>query len=264
MKCLLAAIVLATGVFGMAVGPLRADVTAEEVRQAIDRGVQFLKNQQLADGSWAESMQHGGITALCTLALLNAGVDPNDESIQKALSYLRKIRPAQTYVVSLQTMVFVRADPERDRVLIEGNVRWLERNQIERGDYQGAWTYPAIAGVASDGDGSNSQFALLALHEAERVGIVASDRTWQFARKYWENNQNDNGSWGYKLKGSPGTGSMTCAGITSMVISLDRARTADARVVGDRIECCAPARPKRTPTLGASSEASSGWERTTL
>ena len=33
-----------------------------------------------------------------------------------------------------------------------------------------------------DGDNSNSQFALLALHEAERVGVKASDRTWRLAK----------------------------------------------------------------------------------
>ncbi len=33
---------------------------------------------------------------------------------------------------------------------------------------------------------------------------------------------------------------MTCAGITSLVIALDRVQPPDARVVGDRIECCVP------------------------
>ena len=37
--------------------------------------------------------------------------------MQKALEYLRKIEPERTYVVSLQTMVFARAEPERDRLL---------------------------------------------------------------------------------------------------------------------------------------------------
>ena len=35
--------------------------------------------------------------------------------MQKALEHLRGIKPEQTYVVALQTMVFARAEPERDR-----------------------------------------------------------------------------------------------------------------------------------------------------
>ena len=87
MKCLVAAAVLATGVFGMAVGPVRAEVTAEQVRQAIDGGVKFLK-QQGPDGTWTDAVQYpGGITALCTLALLDAGVDPSDEQMQKCAQF---------------------------------------------------------------------------------------------------------------------------------------------------------------------------------
>ena len=77
--------------------------------------------------------QPGGISALCTLALLNAGVEPDDEKMQKALNHLRKITPAWTYVVALQTMVFARASPEQDRVLIGRNVKWLENAQHRRG-----------------------------------------------------------------------------------------------------------------------------------
>ena len=74
-------------------------------------------------------------------------------------------------------------------------MKWLEKTQItRRADGKGAWTYPGIGG---DGDNSNTQFALLALHEAERAGVPASDQTWRLAKTYWEKCQNDDGSWGY-------------------------------------------------------------------
>lgn len=246
MKCRIAVLALATWLYGIAASPVQAEVTAEQVRTAIDRGVGYLKNEQHADGAWMDMVQEpGGITALCTLALLNSGVEPTDEHLQRALRQLRKVGPKMTYVVALQTMVFARAEPERDRPLISRNVKWLEGTQIVAGPYKGAWTYPSgVAGVGTgDGDNSNSQFALLALHEAERVGISAGERTWRLAKKYWEESQNDDGSWGYKTKGAPGTGSMTCAGITSLVIAMDRAEALGARVRGDRIECCAPRLP---------------------
>jgi hypothetical protein len=243
MKRLVAAAVLATGLFGTIVGPLRADVTAEQVREAIDRGVAFLEGQQHRDGGWIDWAEPGGITALCTLALLNAGVEPSDPTMQKALDYLRRIRPAKTYVVALQTMVFARADPERDRALIRRNVNWLENEQLRgEGWYKGAWTYPGIG--IGDGDNSNTQIAMLGLHEAERVGVSASEQTWLLAKAYWERCQNDDGSWGYSRQNANGLGSMTCAGIASLVIASDRVRTADARVVGDQIDCCTPREPE--------------------
>jgi hypothetical protein len=229
---------LVAGLFGSVVGPVRAEVTAEQVRQAIAHGTAYLLEQQRADGSWPEMVgQNGGISALSTLALLNAGVDPDNEKIQRALLYLRRIPAERTYVVSLQTMVFARATPDRDRALIARNVRWLERTQLSEGPYRGAWTYP---GLGAAGDNSNTQFALLGLFEAERVGVPANPQTWRLAKAYWERVQNEDGSWSYNLDTHAGTGSMTCAGITSLVIAADRVQLADARVNGDHIECCLP------------------------
>jgi hypothetical protein len=209
------------------------DITAEQVRETIDKGITYLRQQQKVDGSWDDyGGQPGGVSALCTLALLNAGVEPGDPQIQKSLAHIRKFKPAKTYVTSLQTMVLVRAEPQQDMLLISRNVKWLESMQIMDGSSKGAWSYPE-----GRGDNSNSQFALLGLSEAERVGVQVSDRTWRLARTYWEDCQNPDGSWGY-YKHVPGTGSMTCAGITSMVITADKIEQADAKAVGEKIQCC--------------------------
>jgi hypothetical protein len=239
MKHVAAAVMLACGLFGAFVGSMRAEITPEQVRKAIDRGTAYILSQQRNDGSWPEwAANVGGISSLCTLALLNAGVEPDDQKIQKALSYLRTIKPERTYVVALQTMVFARAEPDKDRMLIGRNVRWLESTQITEGPNKGAWTYPSEL-IGSGGDNSNSQFALLALHEAERVGVVAGDRTWRLAKYHWEKCQNEDGSWGYnQMPPNIGTGSMTCAGISSLAIASDRIQSIDARVSGDQIDCC--------------------------
>ena len=239
MKRLLAVALLVVGLFGPIVGSLRAEITAEQVRQAIDHGVGYLKTQQRNDGAWPVEWpgQPGGVSALCTLALLNSGTEPSDERMQRALNHLRLIEPAMTYVVSLQTMVFARAEPEKDRLLIDRNVRWLEKTQIRQGPRAGAWSYGELGGM---GDNSNSQFALLALYEAERAGVPANDRAWNLAKTYWEKCQNVDGSWNYNLAGADASGSMTCAGITSLVIAADRVQASNARVLGDRIECCLP------------------------
>lgn len=210
----------------------RAEVTAEQVREAIDRGVAYLQREQQPDGSWKDPPGYpGGVTALCTLALLNCGVTADDPHVQSALNYLRKLEPSVTYTTALQTMVFAAAEPKTNLPLIRRNAQWLAANQKE-GKMSGAWGYPQ-----ADGDNSNSQFALLALHEAERVGVAINDRVWKRALDYWQSSQNPNGSWGYKPN-NPGTGSMTCAGIACMVIASDRLNQGDAEADGDHVTCC--------------------------
>ena len=93
MKSLQTALALAT-VLIVAIGsPVRAEITPEQVRNAIDRGVRFLLGQQRDDGSWPDILdERGGVSSLCALALLSSGVEPDDPRMQNALNYLRKIR----------------------------------------------------------------------------------------------------------------------------------------------------------------------------
>jgi hypothetical protein len=218
-------------------------ITAEEVRTSIERGVAYLKSKQnKVDGNWAEyRTQPGGLTALCVLALLSSGVDAKDESVQKALHYLRSQgRPKMTYATSLQTMALVAADPSplnKDKSLIRRNAEYLASIQIAAGDRKGSWSYSDSQG---GGDNSNSQFALLALHEAERVGIEVPDRVWTLALDYWLRTKPADSGWGY-FEGQPVSGSMTCAGISSVVICSGRLSAGNARVEGNTIRCCVPA-----------------------
>ena len=93
----------------------RAEISADQVRTSIDRAMAYLERQQTPSGAWTDHPAYnGGITALCTLALLNCGVEAQDERISRALKYLRGLAPSQTYVVSLQIMVFCAAEPKRD------------------------------------------------------------------------------------------------------------------------------------------------------
>jgi hypothetical protein len=222
----------------------KKEVTAQDVRKSIDSAVSFLKRQQNQDGKWSEFPgSPGGTTCLCTLALLNAGVPVDDDVMQRALKAVRGMEPERTYVVSLQTMVLAAAEPAKDAQLIARNVRWLESRQIKEGPRKGAWSY--FAPSPNAGDNSNTQFALLALHEAERAGIEVDATTWRLALAYWESAQNSDFSWGYEKRGAlfggrehPGTGSMTTAGIASVIIAAGRASQGDATVEGDNIVCC--------------------------
>src|SRR5687768_3134202 len=117
------------------------EVTAQQVRDSIERAVNFLKRQQNQNGKWSEFANNpGGLTCLCTLALLNAGVPLDDDSMQRALRAVREIEPSRTYVVALQTMVLCAAEPAKDAQLIARNVRWLESHQNKEGGKKGSWT----------------------------------------------------------------------------------------------------------------------------
>jgi hypothetical protein len=217
--------------------PDRLPATAETVASAIDRGIQFLKRQQQDDGTWPEqALYGGGLTPLCTLALLTAGVPVDDPTIVRALDYLRKFKANATYTTSLQTMVFCAADPVKDRHLIVRNVRWLETRQIENGDSAGMWAKPATR-TPDHIDNSMTHLAMLALYEAERVGVPASDATWRRSLDFWQRIQNADGSWGWG-PGYPGTGSMTSAGIASILAASSILEPGDALAHGDRIDCC--------------------------
>src|SRR5687768_7869957 len=85
----LAGLVLSVAV----IQPVRAEVTAAQVDEAIRTGTAYLlKRQDKATGSWTEYKgEPGGLTALATLALLNSGVPKDDPQVKAALAYLEKL-----------------------------------------------------------------------------------------------------------------------------------------------------------------------------
>lgn len=214
-----------------------AEVTAQQVNETIDRAVGFLKRAQLRRGDWESyANEPGGATALCTLALLEAGVPKDDPAVAKALDYLRTLEPERVYSRSLITMALCRADPARDRALIGRNVRWLQEAQVKSGDMRGAWAYTRD-GRLGGGDHSNAQFAMLALYDAEMAGVPSTTQTWRDALSLWLKNQNPDGSWGYKGQ-QPGYGSMTTAGIASVTIAQDRLKAREINFEANRLPCC--------------------------
>ncbi len=212
------------------------DLSPQQVEQGIQLAVRFLTSNQLKDGGWPEynAMYPDGVSALVTLALLNSGLPPDKPEIAKALQFLSRRELERTYTVSLQTMVFCAANPNRYAGQILRNAEWLARAQLPNG----GWSYGQNEG---GGDPSNSQFALLALHEAQRSGVANFPvETWRTifgrAQKYWYGLQNKDGSFPYASEGE-GTGSMTCAGIASLVIVGSQLDGLEP-VALDSIQCC--------------------------
>ena len=235
-------------------------LTPEAVQKAIEEGVRFLTEKQHSDGGWEEESykQYApGTSALCLLALLSSGLTPDDPPVKLGLKYIELFTPEmqdrQTYPIALQTMVFCQADPQKYYSRIEENTRAILRGQFQTDDpSNGGWSYSDMRQNFSYGtaDNSNSQFAALALYEAQKAGVEIPDSVWNRIEEYWSRLQNRDGSWGYrpaydrksgtlaaKSPSGSGTGSMTCAGIVSLWIA-DAQRVSGASVSGERIHCC--------------------------
>ena len=217
--------------------PPAAPVTAEQVQLAIAKAVSFLKGRQQRDGSW--DLQGvlrfpGGVSCLVTLALLESGVDPRDPAVVEALKYIRKVQPDFTYVVALQTMALAAAGQPQDLFRIRQNVEWLAKAQTKRGPAAGMWGYQS---AGQNADNSNSQYALLGLWAADDVGVSVESNVWRLARNHWINTRNGDGGWGYK-PGSGATGSMTVAGISSLVITGEQIHEGRERIVNGLPQNC--------------------------
>jgi hypothetical protein len=205
------------------------DELVDKVRKAIDEGVAFLKSQQRKhDGSWeigaagVARSGNGGWTGLVMLALLNAGVKPTDDAFRKGMEYLREVKPDETYATGLQTMVFCLAGDRADHERIRRNVKVILDSLMPDG-----WGYNlrgkgAAMGVA---DYSNTQYALLGLHEAIQSGVVTVDpNVLKKIRNLFITTQR-NGGWGYRASAPGASMTMTPAGLCNLMITgMDLAR----------------------------------------
>ena len=186
----------------------------------------------------------GGVTSLVVLALLNAGLPPDHPKVAAGLNYVRQRIADKTYSVALQSMAFCAANPSKYAAEIQRSTEWLVKSQSA----DGSWTYGERGG--SNGDPSNTQFALLALYEAQRAGAKLSRDDWNAvysrSKDYWLKIRNKDGSFPYNAGGNDVRGSMTCAGIASLVVGgvfvgLTAMKTSDTDDLCPDKRCTTPA-----------------------
>jgi hypothetical protein len=196
----------------------------ERVRAAIDKGVRHLRSVEKGSQKWEQDIavantRPGGESALALVALLNAGVKPNDPVIERGLEYLRRIEPKNTYVVGLQTMVYAEVGDPRDGPRIQNNVDWLLRARVYRDNKFQGWGYQEEGSTA---DNSNTQYALLGLHAGKQAGAKIDRAVWQEIQNYYVTTQAEDGGWIYSHWFNPGRGptlTMTVAGLCGMYIT---------------------------------------------
>ncbi|MBI1917948.1 MAG: DUF4159 domain-containing protein [Planctomycetes bacterium] len=183
------------------------------VKAAIDNGVRYLRELENDRGDFESTAvplnkaRPGGVTALAVVALLNAGVPPDDPVIQRCLKYLRGLEPSQSYTVGLSTMAFCLAGQKQDRQLIRRNLNWIARTHVK-----GGWGYDSSY---RSPDHSINQYVLLGVHEARLAGFEV-DR--EMLREMYDlYNSTREGQWGYR--GQTPSLTMTTAGLCNLLIT---------------------------------------------
>jgi hypothetical protein len=104
----------------------------------VEKGVDWLKKQQQPDGRWVGGPVIG-YTAFVSLTLLEGGVPPSDQSVQKAAKLLRlnETGITNTYEIALTILFLNRLGDRNDRELIQRLALRLVGGQTA----QGGWDY---------------------------------------------------------------------------------------------------------------------------
>lgn len=233
--CWVFVVVLLSLLLSLVTGPsgLQAQ-TNEEVTASRLKGIEFLKSQQQDNGSWEFEGHDVGITALCTLALLENGVPVNDPIIEKGRAFVieQSEKLKSTYDLSLAVLLLSRIGDREDRALIRRFAARLIAGQTTTGGW--SYTCPLVSASTlnnprsrpklgtSPGDNSCTQFAVLGLWTASRSNVNIEDPMIGVARRFVET-QNEDGGWSYRLPTEempePSKNSMTLAGLFCLTVA---------------------------------------------
>lgn len=208
-----------------------ATASPEKIREAIDRGIKYLHKQKGQERNWELNAPFqlgdykGGITTLVCLALLEAGVKPNDVLLKDSLGFVRRVKLVKTYTLGLRMTVLahiLRNYPNQsdgqDKILLSQDRQQLMQDaEREKNGRLNGWSYP-ITGMGRP-DFSNTHFAVLGLQAAHEAGIETSKEDWQAVRDLFVRTQNDTGGWGYTADNSSDRLTMTLAGIAGLSAS---------------------------------------------
>jgi squalene-hopene/tetraprenyl-beta-curcumene cyclase len=180
---------------GLTVG-IRAQDAAKDRQAVIDKGVEFLKKSQSADGSWSAKRAGPGITALVVAAMVRGGVSPDDPAVVKGLAYLEsKVqkdggiydKQLANYTTSVGLMALTECNKDGKYTTVINNAAKFIKSLQAANDEADA----KYGGVGYDGksrpDLSNTQFFIDGLLAA---GVPKDDPAIQRALKFISRCQN--------------------------------------------------------------------------
>ena len=201
-------------------------ITEEQVTTAVKRGVDFLLENKHGDNwevkkNWKYEPQVGGETMMAAYALLTTAQsfeDPrlaiSSPEMAPVVKYITEFDAKTTYVAALQAnaLSLLPAKPEYRKAL-ERVKGYLVKSQTANGGY----TYVQEQGRRWDN--SNAQYGVLGVWSASETGLEAPNAYWTSTEKFWREQQNADGGWGYNFSHKDSRRSMCPAGLASLFIT---------------------------------------------
>ncbi len=188
-----------------------------------------------ADDHWDEQAtgamprDHGGRTALCVYALLSAGESYQSEPMADAIEWLAGAEVQSVYARSFRVLALSeipdRAASAEVRRTILADSQWL----LAAARPDGAYDYLASTATGDGWDNSNTQAAHLAVWTAAQRGLAVRPEYWRRAEQHWLRTQTGPGGWSYGSARRPPYGSMTAAGLASLLVCYDELHQSAAR-----------------------------------
>ncbi len=197
-----------------------------KIDEAIDKAVAWLYTQMDPEAFWEKQTQHAharnyaGHTAIAVYALLMAEEDPRTKpELAKAIRYLFGAQMQGTYAICFRMHAWeLLPDRDRYRAIMAADANWLRIAQTTEGFFD--YTQAPKANPPRR-DLSVTLAGALGFWLAEDVaGLNIADASWEKLGAALIRSQQTDGGWSYK--GDPGEvsyGSMTCAGLTSLLVA---------------------------------------------
>jgi Domain of unknown function (DUF4159) len=220
-------------VIAVAAAPLSAQVTAEQIDKAVERGVESLWALQKADGSWGNVGAPGdyhyyisGQDVCALMGLAYGGASANDERLQKALKVVLAAKLNKNYARAVRMIALAKLYPrlrrekqELVKKCLKADLEWTYKAQDPEGDFNYTGT--------GKGELSNTQLALLGVYEASLIFKELPNTLWKKAMSRYLVTQKPDGGWNYGHRSDihvkPASyGSMTAAAVASLMIARDK------------------------------------------
>lgn len=238
MRSLWRACFLITLIGAVAVPAGAQDITDDQIRNAIRKGVNFLYQQQNGQGHWDRAAyqkpkdkhdhpftQYGGTTSLCLYALFNAGEDwQGNPKLYNALKWLADQEHKGVYARGFRAHVWPKLPDASADVQFLNELR-NDLNVLSKGfskNNAGTYTYTLGGG---GWDHSCTQYGVLGVWEAAKRGLKVEDRYWHAVEQHFLKYQDmPSGGWGYaanKAEQRVPRMSMTAAGLAMLYITQD-------------------------------------------
>jgi Domain of unknown function (DUF4159) len=222
--------------------PPASAATLPEIQTAVEHAESYLYSQLNIAGTWETTPrpmpgayvadttggQWGGLTALATCALLDAGENPRNPHLAPAIEFLKTAPIRGIYALALRAQVWALLAGRGDQTLHayiqrDGNllVHAMKTDTASAGLY-GYLTTGGLSDPTHLCDHSVSQFGVLGVWSLQETGLEVPDEYWSTVDSAWRRDQCTDGGWSYlrwPQPDQPETATFAAAGLATLFIT---------------------------------------------